>query len=208
VVIVDTFAQTTPGANENAGEDMGKALAHCKGIHRATGAVVVLVHHAGKDPTKGARGWSGLRAAADAELEVVRGATGRALRLTKSKDGEDQLEWGFDLEVVQIGVDEDLEPITSCVVIETAMPVIGAGPARKMGVVEKVVNDVIQEFAVAQTEGIEVGPVLAEAVKRMDPPTDGKRDTRKMRARKALESLCSGDDSPYWLADDGCIAVC
>lgn len=208
VVIVDTFAQTTPGANENAGEDMGKALAHCKGIHRATGAVVVLVHHAGKDPTKGARGWSGLRAAADAELEVVRGATGRALRLTKSKDGEDELEWGFDLEVVQIGVDEDLEPITSCVVIETAMPTIGAGPARKLGVVEKVVNEVIQEFAVAQTEGIEVGPVLAEAVKRMDPPTDGKRDTRKMRARKALESLCSGDDSPYWLADDGCIAVC
>lgn len=208
VVIVDTFAQTTPGANENAGEDMGKALAHCKGIHRATGAVVVLVHHAGKDPTKGARGWSGLRAAADAELEVVRGATGRALRLTKSKDGEDELEWGFDLEVVQIGVDEDLEPITSCVVIEAAMPVIGAGAVRKLGVVEKVVNDVIQEFAVAQTEGIEVGPVLAEAVKRMDPPTDGKRDTRKMRARKALESLCSGDDSPYWLADDGCIAVC
>ena len=81
---------------------------------------------------------------------------------------------------------------------------IGNQPFR----VEKVVNDVIQEFAVAQTEGIEVGPVLAEAVKRMDPPTDGKRDTRKMRARKALESLCSGDDSPYWLADDGCIAVC
>jgi hypothetical protein len=208
VVIVDTFAQTTPGANENAGEDMGKALAHCKGIHRATGAVVVLVHHAGKDPTKGARGWSGLRAAADAELEVVRTPTGRALRLSKQKDGEDELEWGFDLEVVKIGVDEDLEPITSCVVIEAAMPVIGAGAVRKLGVVEKVVNDVIQEFATAQTEGIEVGPVLAEAVKRMEPPTDGKRDTRKMRARKALESLCSGDDSPYWIADDGCIAVC
>ena len=208
VIIIDTLAQTTPGANENAGEDMGKALGYCKRIHEVTGALVLLIHHSGKDATKGARGWSGVRAACDAELEVVRGATGRALRLTKNKDGEDGLEWGFDLEVVQIGVDEDLEPITSCVVIETAMPVIGAGPARKLGVVEKVVNEVIQEFAVAQTEGIEVGPVLAEAVKRMDAPSDGKRDTRKMRARKALESLCSGDDSPYWLADDGCIAVC
>ena len=208
VIIIDTLAQTTPGANENAGEDMGKALGYCKRIHEVTGALVLLIHHSGKDATKGARGWSGVRAACDAELEVVRGATGRALRLTKNKDGEDGLEWGFDLEVVQIGVDEDLEPITSCVVIETAMPTIGAGPARKLGVVEKVVNEVIQEFAVAQTEGIEVGPVLAEAVKRMDAPSDGKRDTRKMRARKALESLCSGDDSPYWLADDGCIAVC
>lgn len=208
VVFVDTFAQTTPGANENAGEDVGKALAHCKGIHRATGAVVVLVHHAGKDPTKGARGWSGLRAAADAELEVLRMPTGRVLRLSKQKDGEDELEWGFDLEQVRIGVDEDLEPITSCVVIETAVPAVGGIASRKLGSVEVVVNAVIQEFATAQTEGIEVGPVLAESVKRMEPPADGKRDTRRMRARKALESLCNGDDAPYWLGDDGCIAIC
>lgn len=205
VVIVDTFAQTTPGANENAGEDMGKALAHCKGIHRATGAVVVLVHHAGKDPTKGARGWSGLRAAADAELEVVRGATGRALRLTKSKDGEDSLEWGFDLEQVQIGVDEDLEPITSCVVIETAVPVLPVGPIKKMGKNEKVVNEVLQEYALAQTAGIEVGPVLAEAARRMmmrDGVEGDKKGNFKSNARRALHKLCEGDDAPYWLDPD------
>jgi hypothetical protein len=208
VVFVDTFAQTTPGANENAGEDVGKALAHCKGIHRATGAVVVLVHHAGKDPTKGARGWSGLRAAADAELEVLRTPTGRMLRLSKQKDGEDELEWGFDLEQVRIGVDEDLEPITSCIVIETAVPAVGGVASRKLGPVELVVNAVIQEFAIAQTSGIEVGPVLAEAVKRMDPPADGKRDSRKQRARRALEALTTGDDAPYWIADDKCITIC
>jgi len=208
VVIVDTFAQVMPGGNENAGEDMGKAMAHCKGIHRATGAVVILVHHAGKDSSKGARGWSGLRAAADAELEVVRMPTGRVMRLSKQKDGEDEIEWGFELEVVKIGVDEDLEDITSCVVIEAAIPAVGGVASRKLGVVEVVVNTVIQEFAVAQTEGIEVGPVIAESVKRMDPPADGKRDTRKMRVRKALESLCNGDDAPYWLGDDGCIAIC
>jgi AAA domain/Primase C terminal 2 (PriCT-2) len=208
VIIVDTFLQTMPGANENGSEDMGKALAHCKGIHRLTGATVVLVHHAGKDAAKGARGWSGLKAAADAELEVIRGTTGRALRLSKQKDGGDGLEWGFDLEEVQIGIDEDLEAITSCVVVEAALPVIGAGPERKLGVVEKVVNAVIQEFAKDQTQGIEVRSVLAESVKRMEPPSDGKRDTRKMRARKALEALCNGDEAPYYLGDDGCVAVC
>jgi hypothetical protein len=208
IVIVDTFAQVMPGANENAGEDVGKALTHCKRIHELTGAMIILIHHAGKDASKGARGWSGLRAAADAELEVVREATGRSLRLTKSKDGEDGMAWGFDLEIITVGVDEDLDPITSCVVIEAQMPVPGAGPARKLGPVEKAVNDVIQEFAVAQTEGIEVGPVLAEAVKRIEPPADGKRDTRKQRARRALEALCAGDDAPYWIADDGCITIC
>jgi hypothetical protein len=208
IVIVDTFAQVMPGANENAGEDVGKALTHCKRIHELTGAMIILIHHAGKDASKGARGWSGLRAAADAELEVVREPTGRALRLTKSKDGEDGMAWGFDLEIITVGVDEDLDPITSCVVIEAQMPVPGAGPARKLGPVEVIVNAVIQEFAVAQTEGIEAGAVLAEAVKRMDPPGDRKRDTRKQRARRALEALCNGDDAPYYLGDDACLSVC
>lgn len=207
VIIVDTFAQVMPGGNENAGEDMGRAMSHCKGIHRATGAVVVLVHHSGKDAAKGARGWSGLRAAADAELEVIRGATGRLLRLSKQKDGDDSMEWGFDLEVVKIGIDEDLEPITSCVVIEASVPVGGVAD-RKLGPVETVVNAVIQEYAIAQTSGIEVGPVIAEAIKRMDPPADGKRDSRKQRVRRALEALTAGDEAPYWLGDDGCIAIC
>lgn len=205
VVIVDTWAQVTPGANENAGEDMGKALAHCKGIHRATGALVVLVHHAGKDASKGARGWSGLRAAADAELEVTRMATGRMLRTSKQKDGDDDLAWGFGLETVTIGMDEDGDPITSCVVIEQEVPT--AKLLRALGPVEEVVNAVIQEFALAQTEGIEVTPVVLEAVKRLPAPEDGKRDTRKMRVRRALDSLCKGDDAPYWIADDGCITV-
>lgn len=207
IIVIDTFAQVMPGANENAGEDVGKALTHCKRIHESTGAMILLIHHSGKDATKGARGWSGLRAAADAELEVTRDGDARALKLTKSKDGEDGMAWGFALEVVQIGVDEDIEPITSCVVMDAPAPAVG-GVARKLGSVETIVNAVIQEFALAQTEGIEVTPVVLEAVKRMDPPADGKRDTRKMRVRKALESLCNGDDAPYWLGDDGCIAIC
>jgi hypothetical protein len=148
-----------------------------------------------------------LRAAADAELAVAREAAGRTLRLTKSKDGEDGMVWGFDLEVVKVGVDEDLDPITSCVVIEAAVPVGGIA-SRKLGPVETVVNAVIQEYAIAQTSGIEVGPVIAEAVKRMDAPADGKRDSRKQRVRRALEALTVGDEAPYWLGDDGCITIC
>ena len=123
------------------------------------------------------------------------------------KDGEDGMKWGFKLDVVQLGLDEDLDPITSCVVTEVDLPVGGVAE-RTLGPNELVVNAVIQEFAQAQTEGIEVGPVIAEAVRRMPPPTDGKRDTRKQRARRALENLCAGDSAPYWLGDDGCIAVC
>ena len=116
LVVVDTFAQVTPGGDENAGKDMGKALKHCQGIHRATGATVVLIHHSGKDKARGARGWSGLRAAVDAEIEVTRSDDYREAKVTKQKDGEEGQVFPFRLGVVQIGIDEDGDPIDSCVV--------------------------------------------------------------------------------------------
>ena len=209
VVVIDTLAQTTPGANENAAEDMGKALAHCRGIGRALGgALVVLIHHAGKDASKGARGWSGLKGAADTELEIVRQPGGRAMRASKQKDGKDGQQWGFDLLEVPIGQDEDGDIITSCVVVEAAVPVLQkAGKGRKLGPVETVVDAVIAEFALAQNGGIEVDAVVAEAAARLDPPTSpSMRDQRPKTARRALMSLCKGDDSPYFI-DDGCIEV-
>jgi hypothetical protein len=207
-IVVDTLAQTTPGANENAGEDMGKALAHCKNIRRATGAPVILIHHAGKDLARGARGWSGIKAAADAEIEISKTAAGRAIRLTKQKDGEDGLVWGFELEQIQIGIDEDGDVVTSCVVREAALPVVlqvGAS-LKKLGPTERTVVEVVNEIAMSQTSGIEVEAVIAEAAKRMPDPDAGKRDTRKQRAKRALLTFCEGDDAPYWL-EDGCLSI-
>lgn len=147
IVVVDTFAQTTPGANENAGEHVGKALAHCREIGKALGgALVVLVHHTGKDLTKGARGWSGLRAAADAEIEVSKGTAGRKIRTTKQKDGDDSAQWGFSLEQVPIGFDEDDDVITSCVVVDAPLAETGTA-RRKLGPREELLNKVIQEMA-------------------------------------------------------------
>jgi hypothetical protein len=188
VVIVDTFAQVTPGANENAGEDVGKALGHCRRIHEATGALVVLVHHAGKDTSKGARGWSGLRAACDAELEVVREEAGRWVRLTKSKDGEDGLQWGFGLEVVELGVDEDLDPITSCVVVESAVPVPAQAPPR-LGALERVILDVAEGLAAMGQASVD--RVISGAVERL-PAVPGVRDRRRERVTRALQKLLEG----------------
>lgn len=207
VVIVDTFAQVIPGANENAAEDIGKALTHCRGIHRATGAVVLLVHHAGKDPSKGARGWSGIRAAADAEIEVLRLPMGRMVRISKQKDGVDGLEWGFDLHIVPIGMDEDGDVIDSCVIREAEIPAGGRiDPKKRVGPWEKLVLDVVGEIALGQNSGIEVDQVLAEVVRRGPAAEEGKRDTRKQRARRALLTLCEGDEAPFFLEND-CLSV-
>jgi RecA/RadA recombinase len=208
LVIVDTFAQVTPGANENAAEDMGNALAHCRGIHTATGAVVLLVHHSGKDQSRGARGWSGLKGAMDAQLEVLRLPTGRMLRVSKQKDGEDGQAWGFELDVVPVGMDEDGDVVTSCVVRDAQLPVVHqvGGAFKDLGPVGRAVVEVVNEMAQAQTSGIEVEAVLTAAAARLPDPDSGKRDTRKQRAKRALMALCEGDSAPYFM-EDGCLSI-
>jgi hypothetical protein len=200
VVVVDTFAQVMPGANENAGEHVGQALAHCRGIHIATGALVILVHHAGKDASKGARGWSGLRAAADAELEVIRTKEGdRYFRVSKQKDGEDGLAYGFKLDVVAVGTDEDGDVIDSCVAVESDVPRSqGTVKKRKLGANEQLAMDVIVQTVPTDGAGIALTYLVDTLVDRMDAPAEGGRDTRKQRAQRALKKVLDMDDAAFY----------
>lgn len=185
VVIVDTFAQTTPGANENSAEDIGRALAHCKGIHRATGALVILVHHSGKDASKGARGWSGIKAAADAEIEVIRLADARCARISKMKDGEDGATFPFRLTPIPVGVDDDGDPITSCVVTYTDAPL----PMKRepQGKVQKAVWNVVLELA--NEKGVaEIEAVVAEVVQ-SSIGEDGKPTMRRDNIVRTITRL-------------------
>jgi hypothetical protein len=188
LVVIDTFAQVTPGANENAAEDMGKALAHCRGIRVATGAPVLLVHHSGKDASRGARGWSGLKAAADAELEVLRMPTGRVLRVSKQKDGEDGTAYGFDLDVVPVGADEDGDVITSCVVREADLPAIQQVSQQRLGKWQRAVMEAAADLGAATEAGAPKKEVLAAAVEAEAAP-EGKRDRRFEYVRDALDEL-------------------
>ena len=200
VIVVDTLAQTTPGANENSGEDMGKVLDHCRQIHRVTGALVLLVHHSGKDAAKGARGWSGLRAAADVEIEITRGDPIRTARISKQKDGEDGLHWNFTLETVPVGMDEDDDVITSCVIDfdVSQEPVVAK---KALGPVQKLAMDVINELRQDQTTGIEVYAVVAEVVRRNEAKG---RKSRPDSVKRSVEAMA---DEGHFTIEDGCIEL-
>ena len=55
VVFIDTLNQSAPGADENSPSDMGKIIANAMVIQRLTNSLVLLVHHTGKDTSKGMR---------------------------------------------------------------------------------------------------------------------------------------------------------
>lgn len=191
LVVIDTLAQVTPGGNENAGEDMGKALSHCRQIHKATGATVLLIHHAGKDSSKGARGWSGLRAAADAELEVIRVNSDRAIKVTKAKDDVDGVEFGFTLNTVTLGQDEDGEPITSCVVMATDS--VARRTVTSGGAVQKLVLGTLADMVELGSTDVHYDDLVAGVVARL-PVEEGKRDQRAVRVKRAIDR-CQGEGS-------------
>jgi hypothetical protein len=200
VIMVDTFAQVTPGANENAAEDMGLALANARALRDATGAVVVLVHHAGKDTSKGSRGWSGIKAAADAEIEVIRHEDSpvREIRISKMKDGDDGLRWAFRLDVLEVGIDSDGDAITSCVAVEAEMPPpqVKATGGRKFGRVESHVMEMISEHIDPLAPDADMDEVIRFCVDGMPKPEPGTRDVRRQHVQRALHSLTKGNDAP------------
>lgn len=117
VVFLDTLNRAAPTADENSSKDMGEILEAAKRLQSLIGGLVVLVHHTGKDATKGLRGHSSLFAAMDAAVEVSRDGDRREWRVAKAKDGADGDARPFMLQVETLSIDAYHDPITSCVVL-------------------------------------------------------------------------------------------
>lgn len=140
LVVIDTLSAATPGANENASEDMSRVLARCARIAEETGAHVCLVHHMNAEGSK-PRGHTSIFANLDnvitvRKIEGLTDADARQVReaaITKQKDGEDGKTLRFVLPAIAIGTDEDGEAITSCVVAPPNPGALGEVPTEETG---------------------------------------------------------------------------
>jgi hypothetical protein len=191
LIIIDTLAQVMPGGNENSGEDMGKVMGHCKQITRLTGAMVAPVHHSGKDESRGARGWSGLRAACDFEYEIIRAGEDRVASITKMKGGADGGEFGFRLQTLVVGKDDDGDDETTCVVEFTDSTrqtvVVQQEPkgAGRKAIMTMAVNMLLLGDGVLSRNEL----VTAAAAER--PRGDGVRDQRMTNVNRDIGDMIS-----------------
>ena len=112
LIVLDTLARALKGGDENSAQDMGALNDAVGALVEATGACVLLIHHSGKNKNAGARGSSALLGAIDTELEVE----GKAVHARKQRDVELCESIGFKLHPLVVGVDDDGDEITSCVV--------------------------------------------------------------------------------------------
>jgi hypothetical protein len=100
--IIDTLSQCTPGADENAAQDMSLATANMIRIRRELATTVIFVHHTGKDEDKGMRGSSAIKANTDGAIEVTRNGMSGLATVKRQKDGPTDNQVPFDLLQVPI----------------------------------------------------------------------------------------------------------
>jgi hypothetical protein len=116
LIIVDTLARVMQHGDENNSVDMGRLIRHLDLIRSATKATVVIIHHVGKDSTRGARGHSSLRAALDTELLVEGAANPRAVSTTKQRDYAPIEPFSVNLVPVTLGTNTHGEIVTAITV--------------------------------------------------------------------------------------------
>ena len=123
-VAIDTLGAAFGLADEDSNAEANQIMRKVRLIADAVGALVMPVHHYGKSAGSGLRGASSYRAGADAVLavkadrnEVLFTVKNRALGLSKSRNGQEGPLGGFDLVKIDLGFDEEGDPVSSCAVL-------------------------------------------------------------------------------------------
>ena len=194
IVIIDTLNRAAPGKDENNSLDMGAIITGAKALQARAGGLVVLVHHTGKDASKGLRGHSSLHAALDAAVEVKRDGDGRSWSVAKSKDSEDGETRNFKLEVVWLGVDEEGDPVTSCVAVPDVdrllIPKEPAGANQKLAL-QIIRGKMATMFGPWPEEDQRARLSMDDIVGLVAEHMGGERKRRKPRAKEAITGLIS-----------------
>jgi hypothetical protein len=136
VIILDTVGSCFAMKDENDNAEVNQVCNIMRHVGHETGTLIVLIHHYGKDAGTGLRGASAWGAAADTLLSLIANispttgeVTDRRMALAKSRDYAQGPIAPYTLEVVKVGVDEDGDEETSCIIKIDTQPQLP--PAKK-----------------------------------------------------------------------------
>lgn len=152
-VVLDTYAMMTQGLEENSSAGVpAEALGQ---IRKATnGGTVLIVHHSGKDSSKGLRGSTALLAAVDMTIQLT--GDSKSIRATVDKSNPGALpmpEW-YKLETVPLEP-LDGEPRSSAVLLPTGVP-------KSDGALELAVCEVLLDSSTGEMSKNEILEALKE----------------------------------------------
>jgi hypothetical protein len=137
LIVIDTMSAAAGFKDENASAEVQQAMNVLNELSKGTGALVLACDHFGKAVDTGTRGSSAKEAAADVviaclgEKNLAGQFTNPRISVRKLRGGATGLEIAYRLRQVDLGVDEDGEVITTCVVEWSPEPVTPAPDSKE-----------------------------------------------------------------------------
>jgi hypothetical protein len=149
LIVIDTVAWAMHGDDENSTQDMNSFVGRMREISHATSAAVTAVHHPGKDETRGMRGSYVLYNGVDVvmKVEAIGETPQKRLFAEKVRDGSGGEVFTFTLPIVELGTDDDGDPITTRVLEACEPPAITAIKAkvRKLAAGDRVAFEILRK---------------------------------------------------------------
>jgi hypothetical protein len=116
LVVIDTLARSFSG-DENSGEAMAAFINGCSAIYVEFGCVVLVVHHSGWGDKGRSRGHSSLWGATDCRIKATSDPDEltACIEVERQKDGASGQRYHMKGYVIDLGTDDEGEPINSLV---------------------------------------------------------------------------------------------
>lgn len=187
LVIVDTFAAATPGADENSGKDMGEAYAVFSEL-AAAGAVVLVLHHPRKGGIGDARG-HGSQVATVATALSVEKLKGEILRVSfvKARDASPEQVFLFRIEVREIGTDRKGRQVS-------APTLVAAEPGEVAATLRQSAREIARAAILPlanRAEGVTMAEALAAAIEA--GISKGTAESQRRAAGREIKNLVTAD---------------
>jgi hypothetical protein len=209
LIVLDTLNRSL-GGSESKDEDMGAYVHAADVIREAFGGVVAIVHHSGVDTSR-PRGHTSLTGAVDAQLAVKRDASGNiVVTLEFEKDGPAGATILSRLQGVDLGTDDDGDPITACIVAPIEGVAKAAVREAKLSKGARLCLRALREAIIDMGEPLSEAPHIPSNVKgvtvdqwrefayRRGISASGEPRARRLAFQRGLEALLDGKVIGIW----------
>lgn len=225
-ITLDTVAAGFAMKDEDDNSETTRVCNVMRRIGEETEALFGAVHHYGKNPESGLRGASAWKGSADviegvlADIDPLSGkASNRELVCTKARDGEQGPVSPFELQFVELGLNEDREVYGSCCIIPTPgasrfdkTKAVNKGPRAIEAAIQEVLNGAGQIIVpradmppVKAAKIIDIRKEFDRFYVVADDDPDKAADAKRMAFKRALDRLplsrfgCGSADGADWI---------
>jgi len=216
-IFIDTLNRSLAGSESND-QDMGAYIKAADAVIATFRCAVVIVHHCGIDDRR-PRGHTSLTGAADAQIAVKRDKGSGAITATLEwlKDGDEGEILTSHLKKIDLGQDDDGDPISSCVIQAIDADDVGRSePTRKPSDRQKLAIVALQNVVTTMGEpapstfglpaDVRAVPVSAwrdELERRGTVDSDGsnpRQEFRRLKEALQARTFIAIRDDLVWLA--------